>query len=78
MCVNHPNILAFQKLRSPLVLFGLKSFHGFAILGGKIEPIACLCFVWSKKSGKIFQKAISNMESSSKKKTLKWSNDNRQ
>ena len=40
MCVNHPKMLTTQKLSSPLGLIGLKSFHGFFIVGGKIEPIA--------------------------------------
>ena len=44
MCVNHPKILTSQELNSPLDLFGLNSFHKFAILGGRIEPIACLVF----------------------------------
>ena len=44
MCVGHPNILTSQKLRSHLGLFGLKSFHWFAILVGRIKAIACLVF----------------------------------
>ena len=42
MCVNHQKILTSQKLSSPLGLLGLKSFHGFVIVGGRIEAVACL------------------------------------
>ena len=42
MCVNHPKFLTSQKLSSPLL--GLKSFHGFVIFGGMIEPITYLVF----------------------------------
>ena len=39
-----PKILTSQKLCSPLCSFGLKSFHGFFILVGRIEPTTWLVF----------------------------------
>ena len=56
-----PQILTFQKLSSPLGLFGLKSFHGFVILGGRIERIDCLVFclvikMWENPYKKSYQK----------------------
>ena len=53
--VNHPNILSSQKL-TILSLFGLKSFYGFVILGGKIEPIVSLVFYFAIKNWKSFTK----------------------
>ena len=66
MCINHPNILTPQNLSSPLGLFTLKSFHGFVVLGGGIEPIACLVFylvinMWEnvyKKTNQNWQTAV--------------------
>ena len=62
-----------QKLSIPLSFFGLKLFHGFVILGGKMEPIACLVFYLvikmlenlSKKPYRAWQ-TIPNMANSSK------------
>ena len=66
-----PQNFNFQNLSSPLGLFGLKSFLGFVILGGRIEPIACLLFYLAIKCGKIFKKTL-KMENSSKiQKTYK-------
>ena len=62
MCANHLKILASQKLSSPLGLFYLKSFDGFVILGGRIEPIACL----------VFHLAIKMWENLYKKQYQKW------
>ena len=57
MFVNHPKVLTFQKLIKPLGLFGLKSFHEFVILDGRIEPIACLVFyLVIKMREKLFKK----------------------
>ena len=46
MCVNYPKFLNSHKLSSPLVLLGLKSFHRFVILSGKVgfELVTCLVF----------------------------------
>ena len=49
--VNHPNFLSSQKL-TILSLFGLKSFYGFVILGGKMEPIVSLVFYFAIKKWK--------------------------
>ena len=58
-----------QKLSNPLGLFGLKSFHGFGILGilgGTIEPsLPCVLF-GDKNVGKPLQKTISKLANSSK------------
>ena len=37
-----PTNFDFPENEQPLGLFGLKSFHGFVILGGRIGLIACL------------------------------------
>ena len=44
MRVNHPKILAPHKVSGLLGLFCLKSFHGFVLVGGRIEPYVCLVF----------------------------------
>ena len=54
MCVNHPKILTFQKLSSPLHLFCLKSFNGFLIVRGRMEPITCLRYSLVQKMWRIF------------------------
>ena len=60
-------MLTSQKLSSPLGLFGLKSFHGFVILGERIEPITCLPFyLVIKMRENLYKKNISNMANSSK------------
>ena len=70
MCVNHPKILTTQKQHRPIGLFHLKSFHGFFILHGRIEPIAGLLFYLIIKMWRnLYMKAISNMANSNK--TLK-------
>ena len=53
-------MLTSQKLCNPLGLFGLKSFHGFLILSGRIESIACLAYylitkMWENFYKKLFQ-----------------------
>ena len=83
MFINHPQILRLQKLSSPLGLFGFKSFHEFFMVGGRIEPIACIVFylVFSHKNdGKPLQKTISKMANGSKniQKTSKCSTENTQ
>ena len=60
-------------------MFGLKSFHGFVILVGRIEPIARLAFYLVKKWDKILTKTISKKENSKIiQKTSKCSNRNTQ
>ena len=76
MCVIHPKILTLQKFRSTLCLFGLKSFHGYVILVGRIKPIACLVFylvvkMWETRKTRKTVKTL-------KKKTKKCSNRNTQ
>ena len=50
--------MTFKKLSNPLGLFGLKSFHGFVILGGVGEGnlLPALCLICTYKCGKIFTK----------------------
>ena len=55
-CVNHPKISTTQKLSSPLGFFGLEIFHKFAIVGGRIKPIACVVFYFVIKMRKMFYK----------------------
>ena len=66
MCVNHPKVLTSQELSSPVGVFSLKSFHRLVILGGRIEPTACLVLFVHKNVEKSLQKAISKMANSSK------------
>ena len=52
-------MLTYEKLSSPLDLFGLKSFHGFVILGGRLLSFnRCLPWVLfgHKNVGKYLQK----------------------
>ena len=61
MCLNYPKSLTSQKLKSLLCLFCLTSFHGFAILYGRIELIVCLVFyliikMWENLISKLYQK----------------------
>ena len=51
MCISHKKNLTSQKLNSPLGLSGLKSFHGFVILGERMVPIAFLVFYLAKVVG---------------------------
>ena len=44
MSLIHPKTLTSQKLSSCFGLLSLKSFHGFIIIGGRIEPFPCLVF----------------------------------
>ena len=68
--VNHPKVLTSQKPVSTLGLLGLKNFHGFVILRGRIEPIACLVLylvikMWGnlyKKSYQTWQTAVKTFE----------------
>ena len=66
-----------QKLHSPLGLFGLKSFHGFVILVGRIEPLACLvlCLVM-KMWQNIYKKPYQTWKTVNIQKTSKFSNTN--
>ena len=61
MCLNRPKMFTSQKSRCPLCLLGLKSFHGFVILVGRREPIACFEFylvikMWENPYKKSYQK----------------------
>ena len=56
-----PTNFDFPENEQPLGLFGLKSFHGFVILGGRIERIDCLVFylvikMWENLYKKTYQK----------------------
>ena len=51
-----PKNFDFPEIMQPFRLFGLKSVHGFVILGGRMKPIACLVFYLVIKSGKVFTK----------------------
>ena len=58
-------------MSSSLDFSGLNNFHGFIILGGRMNPITCLVFYWNMKMWdvlvwKIFTKAIWNIANSSK------------
>ena len=75
MFVNHPKVLTFQKLSKPLGLFGLKSFHEFVILDGRIEPIACLVFylvikMWEKLFKKTYQRQQTAVKTFKKHETV--------
>ena len=62
LCSLETNNVDFaDKLKSPLGLFGLKSFYGFVILDGRTESIACLAFylfikMWENLYKKLYQK----------------------
>ena len=49
MCIRHQKILTSQKLSGPFGLSGLKNFHGFLILGGRMVSIAYLLFCFGHK-----------------------------
>ena len=67
MCVSHPKTLTSQKLSSPLGLLGLKIFHGFGIIGGRIEPIVCLVFyVVIKMLENIYKNSYQNLQTAVK------------
>ena len=78
MCINHPNILSFLKLISALGVFGLKYFHGFVVLGGRIGRIAGLVFclvikMWKnlyKKSYQTWQKTPKCSNRTQKKRNI--------
>ena len=66
MCISYQKILTSQKLSGPLDFSGLKSFHSFLILGGKMMPAALLAFylaikLWEVLVWKIFTKNIQNI-----------------
>ena len=78
MCINHPKILTFLKLISALGVFGLKCFHRFVVLGGRIGRISCLVFclvikMWKnlyKKSYQTWQKTSKCSNRTQKKRQI--------
>ena len=71
----------FPKADSHLGLFGLKRFHAFVILGGRIEHIACLVFYLVIKMWEdLYKKPYQNWQTAVKtfKETSKCFNGNTQ
>ena len=62
-----PKNFDFLKLISALGVFGLKCFHGFVVLGGRIGRISCLVFCLVIKMWKnLYEKSYQTWQKTSK------------